>query len=64
MSSRSPPPRSPTSTRSVLQAYATNPAREASKIEAAQRDLGAASGLDPQNARVKRIQAAAAEAAR
>ena len=50
--------------RSVLQAHATNPAREATRSEDAQRDLGAASSLDPGNARVLRIQAAAAEATR
>jgi hypothetical protein len=50
--------------RSLLQAAASNPDREATKTEAAQRDLGAAASLDPHNARVQRIRAAVADAAR
>jgi hypothetical protein len=49
--------------RSVLQAYATNPARESTKTEAAQSDLEIASTLDPGNVRVQRIRAAADDAA-
>jgi len=44
--------------RSVLQAYATNPRRAASRMEDARNDLEVASTLEPQNARVQKILAA------
>jgi hypothetical protein len=51
--------------RSVLQAYAANPARGPSqKSEAAQHDLEAAYALDPVNARVQQVRAALADAKR
>src|SRR5262249_52344068 len=45
--------------RAVLQAHAPNPDRAASRVADAQPDLDAAYALDPGNARVQKIRAAA-----